>query len=211
MEVCGQPSCMCSISNPFVFVGLGFLIIGIGRFQEHPWVSMYFNRNYVFKHSLWLSHVLFHSTFRKETLVGVSNVLYAWLKQENLPFYMTKEAGMSSINFPVILSNAILSPQAELAHGRVCMLATLGCILRVLHVFDVCVCVLHHFPNSRCFDIITPDIFCNEFVSQEKGVLSQKTWSQHNSTIRVSEMKPTNSPPKNEVNITQLSEMRTTN
>lgn len=53
---------------------------------------------------------------------------------------MTKEAGMSYINFPVILSNAILSPQAELAHGRVCMLATLGCILRVLHVFDVCVC-----------------------------------------------------------------------
>ena len=121
-------------------MGRGFLIFGIGRFQEHPWVSMYFNRNYVFKHSLWLSHVLFHSTFRKETLVGVSNVLYAWLKQENLPFYMTKEAGMSSINFPVILSNAILSPQAELAHGRVCMLATLGCILRVLHVFDVCVC-----------------------------------------------------------------------
>lgn len=149
MEVCCQPSYMCSISTPFVFVGLGFLIIGIGRFQEHPWVSMYFNRNYVFKHSLWLSHVLFHSTFRKENLVGVSNVLYAWLKQENLPFYMTKEAGMSSINFPVILSNAILSPQAELAHGRVCMLATLGCILRVLHVFDVCVCVCSTISQTQ--------------------------------------------------------------
>lgn len=86
---------------------------------------------------------------------------------------MTKKAGMSYINFPVILSNAILSLQAELAHGRVCMLATLGCILRVLHVFDVC--VFHHFPNSRCFDIITPNIFFNEFVSQETVVLSQKT------------------------------------
>ena len=149
MEVCCQPSCMCSISNPFVFVGLGFLIFGIDRFEERPWVSMYFNRNYVFKHILWLSHVLFHSTFRKETLVGIYNVIYASLKQEKLPFYMTKEAGMSYINFPVILSNAILSPQAELAHGRVCMLATLGCILRALHVFHVCVFVCFTISQTQ--------------------------------------------------------------
>ena len=73
MEVCCQTSYMCNF-KPLCFCRAWFLNLwncSVSRMLIHPWVSMYFNRNYVFKHILWLSNVLFHSTFRKETLVGV--------------------------------------------------------------------------------------------------------------------------------------------